>query len=85
MSKYQTCRVDNLEWVTWSQNANYGTRNARMSNTKSVKPVEHILITGETVTYKGVKDASRKTGKAHSVIGNYCKSQNNKEWRYVNE
>ena len=79
--------ASNLEWVTVGENDNYGTRNERMSRSKSKKPVIRTLPDGTVQHFKGVKDASRKTGIAHSQIRNACLGINKmpwaKEWRYA--
>lgn len=78
-------RSSNLEWCTIEHNDNHGSRNTRISKTKSKKPVVRTLITGEQQVFLGVKDAFRKTGIAHSQVSRYCRDSNNKEWRYLNE
>ena len=82
-------RVENLEWLSVIDNNNYGTRNKRMSNTKCKKPVEQIFPDGTCRRYKGVKDASRKTGIHRCQIANCCKgigkTAGGYEWRYINE
>lgn len=77
--------VSNLEWVNPCENANHGTRNQRMSETKCTRPVCCVDNNGNVFTFKGVKDASRQTGLAHSVITNLCKNnriRNGLEWRF---
>ena len=76
-------RVENLEWVTAEENDNHGTRNERMAATKSRKPVIRE-VNGKLEHFMGVKDASRKTGIAHSQIARFCRDSNNPEWRYDN-
>lgn len=82
-------RVSNLEWASVADNDNHGTRNERMANTKSRKPVERINTDGTIVTYKGVKDAWRKTGITRSCISLCCKNirktAGGYKWRYVDE
>lgn len=82
-------RVSNLEWVSIADNDNHGTRNERMANTKSQRPVERISPDGEIVTYIGVKDAWRKTGINRSSISLCCKNirktAGGYKWRYCNE
>lgn len=75
-------RVENLEWLTVRENDNHGTRNQRMMLTKSKKPVIRE-VNGNQECFLGVKDASRKTGIAHSQISRFCKDPVNKEWRYL--
>lgn len=82
-------RVENLEWVTVEENDNHGTRNIRMSNSKSKKPVMQILPDGTLRYFKGVKDAGRQTGVNRCSIAACCKGRRrtagHSEWRYVNE
>lgn len=82
-------RVENLEWVDVATNVNHGTRNQRMSDTKCRKPVEQILPGEHSVIYKGVKDASRKTGVNRCCIAKCCKgirkTAGGYEWRYAYE
>ena len=74
--------VENLEWMSVKENNNHGTRNKRVSLTKSKKPVIRE-IDGKQEYFLGIKDASRKTGIAHSQIGRFYKDLMNKEWRYA--
>ena len=82
-------RVENLEWVTVKENDNHGTRNIRMADSKSKKPVIQILPDGTTRCFKGVKDAWRQTGINRSNIAECCKGRKRtagqSKWRYVNE
>lgn len=80
-------RAINLEWMSIADNVNYGTRNERMSDTKCRVPVEQIFPDGTTERYKGVKDASRKTGINRSCIALCCKNirktAGGYKWRYI--
>lgn len=82
-------RVSNLEWASIADNDNHGTRNERMANTKCRLPVEQVLHDGTTIRYKGVKDASRKTGIHRVCIAKCCKhirqTAGGYKWRYCNE
>lgn len=82
-------RAVNLEWMSVADNVNYGTRNKRMADTKSKLPVEQVFPDGTTIKYKGVKDASRKTGINRCCIAKCCKnlriSAGGYKWRYFNE
>lgn len=82
-------RAVNLEWASVVDNDNHGTRNKRMADTKCRLPVEQILSNGTTVRYKGVKDASLKTGINRCCIALCCKNirktAGGYAWRYSNE
>ena len=82
-------RVTNLEWLSVADNDNYGTRNKRMADTKCQRPVEQVFLDGTTVKYKGVKDASMKTGINRRCISLCCrnvrKTAGGYKWRYLNE
>ena len=79
-------RVENLEWTNVATNVNHGTRNQRMADSKCKNPVEQILPDGRVIRFKGVKDASRKTGVNRSCISQCCKKTRHTaggyEWRY---
>lgn len=81
-------RVENLEWVTVSENDNYGSRNARMALSKCHSPVKQRIGRGWR-WFVGVKDAARQTGICHSQIAKCChgktKTAGGYEWRYVYE
>ncbi|MBO7322822.1 MAG: HNH endonuclease [Bacteroidales bacterium] len=82
-------RVSNLEWLSVADNDNHGSRNARMADSKSKLPVVQIFPGGNTVVYKGVKDAWRITGINRNCIAQCCKNirktAGGYEWRYANE
>lgn len=87
------CKTDNravnLEWMSVADNDNHGTRNERMADTKCRLPVEQVFEDGTTIRYKGVKDASRKTGVHRCCIALCCKNirktAGGYQWRYSNE
>lgn len=82
-------RAVNLEWLSVADNDNYGTRNEKMANTKCKLPVEQVFPDGFTIKYKGVKDASQKTGVNRCCIAKCCKNirktAGGYKWRYTNE
>lgn len=82
-------RAVNLEWLSIADNDNHGTRNERMADAKCLHPVEQVLADGTVVAYKGVKDASRKTGINRCCIALCCKNirktAGGYKWRYANE
>lgn len=82
-------RSVNLEWMSVIDNNNHGTRNEKLSNAKCKSPVEQVFSDGTTVRYKGVKDASRKTGVHRVCIARCCKNirktAGGYKWRYADE
>lgn len=82
-------RAVNLEWLSVVDNDNHGTRNARMADTKCRLPVEQVFEDGTIARYKGVKDASRKTGINRCCIALCCKNirrtAGGYKWRYYDE
>lgn len=78
-NKMDNC-IDNLEWCNSSYNANYGTRNLRVS--RSVKCIE----TGKI--YYSVREASKQTGVSATSISKVChgvrKTAGNFHWEFIN-
>lgn len=83
--------LDNLEWCTAKYNSNYGTRNKRLSKTKTnntynTKAVQ-CIETGKI--YPSTREASRQTGIPNTNIsaccrGEYgCKTAGGFHWKYV--
>lgn len=57
--------MNNLEWCTYEYNANYGTRNKRVSDTLRIikKDKGTRIICIETgITYSNLHEAERQTG-----------------------
>lgn len=74
-NKENNC-VENLEWCTSKYNANYGTRNQRMTEKKSVKPVLMLDKNGNLIKrYKSLGEATRDTGFDMSAIIRVCKGR----------
>lgn len=83
--------VNNLEWCTHKYNANYGTRNKRLSDMftndpKRSKPIQCI----ETGTiYPSAKEAERQTGIFATKIIQVCKKRHQTtggyHWKYYNK
>ena len=60
-------KVENLEWMTGKENANYGTRNERSANSRS-KPIYGInMKTNEKIEFPSTMEAQRN-GFDHSHI-----------------
>lgn len=70
-NKSNNC-ASNLEWVTASQNINYGTRHERDAAHKN-KQVEQISLNGELIcSFKSATEAQRKTGIWRTHISACC-------------
>lgn len=71
--------VKNLEWVTHSENSNYGTRNSKIS-----KPV--ICVETGTV-YKSLTEAAKSARTTVGYISQCCRKKRNTiggfHWKYV--
>jgi hypothetical protein len=67
-------RADNLEWVTFAENLNYGT--ARQRSTEghgNSRPVEQIDENGKVSnTYPSIEECARQTGKSPRSINRAC-------------
>ena len=61
--------LNNLEWCTYSENINYGSRNERMADKKSI-PV--YCITNNTV-YKSSAEAARQLNLDQGTINRCCR------------
>ena len=83
-------RADNLEWVTFAYNLNYGT--ARQRSTEghgNSKPVEQIDENGNVVnTYPSIEECARRVGYSPRHINRCCNGYPNKKtsdgfrWRF---
>lgn len=83
----------NLEWLSWMDNSNYGTRNKRIAeanvnNLKLSKQVQMFDKSGNVVKqFPSTQEAARQTGIAQSSIVTCCKgrikSAGGYVWRYA--
>lgn len=83
----QNNHADNLEWCTSKYNANYGTRNDRVTK-KNSKPIVQMTIEGVPIaTYPSVNEAARQTGYNLSALNNCCRGIKETAygymWRYM--
>lgn len=69
-------RVENLEWVTHKENANYGTRNQRASEKREI-PILQYSLEGEFITEwtKGAMSVQKKYGWNRTNICACCKGK----------
>lgn len=79
--------VENLEWCTSKENANYGTRNQRCRehNTKQLpKPVIQFDLKGNKIReYETLGEASRAIKGDISAIIRACKGKQKTSYNYV--
>ena len=54
--------VSNLEWMTAKENNNHGTRNERVSKTKSIPIIAINIKTGKSQEFYGTNECSRQLG-----------------------
>ena len=68
-------RVENLEWVTAKENANWGTRTLKQAISASM-PVEQFTCDGTYIAgFWGVREAGRVTGLDSSSIAKCCRGE----------
>lgn len=84
-------KATNLEWVTGKQNANYGTRNEKLSrkmrNNHLSMPVVQLTTNGEVIAeYPSIAEASRHHGYHIGTISAVCrgigKTAHGYVWKY---
>lgn len=81
--------VNNLEWVTKSENINHGTRNERVrkaisnSKTLSIPIIATNLKTGEVQEFYGSRECARQLGLNHSLITNVLKGRRRQTGGYT--
>lgn len=88
-------RVENLEWMTFKENCNYGTRNQRVSKSNKNNPKRSNLVNQYDLewnliaSYESASEATRQTGIARSSISDVCLSKRRTaggfRWRYLKE
>lgn len=63
-------KVSNLEWMTAKENTNHGTRNGRMSRSKSIPIIATNIKTCESQEFYGTNECARQLGLSP---GSICK------------
>lgn len=79
--------ANNLEWCTYEENNNHGTRNARSAETKS-KPVAQYALDGELIKiWVSAREAQKQAGFSYKHISNVATGKHKTHkgfiWRYV--
>ena len=81
-NKLNNC-VDNLEWMTSKENANYGTRNVRVSEKRKKK----VLCVETNKIYNSIEEAGADTDTYATNISAVCKGKlkttGGYHWEYV--
>lgn len=80
--------VDNLEWVTQKENANYGTRNKRSGDKHGKRVIQFDLNGKEIRRWISAAEAGRHYGKSRITIGDACRKHGKccgYLWRYESE
>lgn len=85
-NKTNNC-ASNLEWCTYAENTNHGTRNARSAETKS-NPVGQYTLDGELIkVWASPREAGRRAGFDNSTIYNVAngkrKTHKGFVWKYI--
>ena len=82
-------RVDNLEWCTYKQNNNHGTRNARISENEGRAIIQYDLNGNEVKRWKSITDAANFYGVKRWTIGGCLKGRQHTscgfKWGYAYE
>ena len=66
-------RAENLEVCTAKYNANYGTRNKKISEKRKSKPIIQLSLDGEFIRrWESAMDVEREKGYSHSNIAAAC-------------
>ena len=81
-------RVDNLEWVTCTENNNHGSRNEKIAKIQR-KPVEGMSLKDNSILkYKQLKD-TKLDGFNHLMVSRCCRGIQYKHrgyiWRFITE
>lgn len=77
-------RIENLEWLTHTENLRHASKEGAMSN---LRPVVQHLLEGGVIEYSSIAEAQRKTGIDGSNIGRVCggegRSAGGFNWSYT--
>lgn len=81
--------ISNLEWSTAKENTNYGTRNERLSKTKSIAIIATNLKTGDSTEFYGTNECARQLGLTQQSITKVLKGKLNQTggftFKYLNK
>lgn len=86
----QNNHVDNLEWVSKSENINHGTRNKRVAEKLNIKVLQLDLQGNLIKEWDSIGEASKSLGIHRSTISRHCNNhitgtiRGGYIWRYAN-
>lgn len=75
--------VENLEWCTSKYNANYGTRNEKISKSKFKKIAQCDLNGNILYIFYSIKDAALSINKSYRTISNCCRGRQKTAYGYI--
>lgn len=73
-------KLENLEWMTQSENSQYSRRILRTGN--AIQQVHVIKLNGEEKFYESVTEAAKEMGVAKGTVSRWANKQRSYEGKY---